>query len=511
MNLLQMGLSGGIFILAVALIRALTINKLPKMLFLVLWYIAFARLLLPVTVPVAFHGDLMAGRGLFLLDTLGHRITDFTAEFLPNQPGSIGDKATPMVQDNGSSVSVLRIIWAVGAVSMAGFFVVSYFRCRREFQTALPVPNDAAPQWLLEHPLWRAVEIRQLTGLATPLTYGVLHPVILLPKDTDWESGQMKYILYHEYVHIRRFDAVGKWIASAALCIHWFHPLVWVLYVLFNRDVELSCDECVIRHFGERSRKEYAVALLRMEEHRNALEPFGNYFSKNATEERIKAIMKFKKKTMFTLAFAAILAVAGTIAVFAMPPKTGNTDNADIGDVLRGEASFFYVSDGMVEAKNISDVPALFAPDDAYIKIWAFAVVDLDGDGNEEVVLSVMGAAGDAGGSLILYPMDGKVYGYTANYRSLVDLKADGTYSYSDPTGMVEAGICSVAEFTQTGYTVDKITYGRGTYAGWDTFVVNHQSATEEAFWIAENEQAQKPDAAWYDFSSENIRERFGE
>ena len=153
-----------------------------------------------------------------------------------------------------------------------------------------------------------------------------------------------------------------------------------------------------------------------------------------------------------------------------------------------------------MESKKIDDVPALFDPYDTYMKIWSFAVQDLDGDGNAEVILSVFGAAGDTGGYLILHQMDDKVYGYTANHRALENLKTEGTYGYSDPTGVVEGGICAIADFTETGYTIDKITYGHGTYEGWDTFVVNHQPATEEEYLAAENRQAEKPDAVWYEF-----------
>lgn len=502
MNLLQMSLSSAVFILAVVVIRAITIDKLPKMTFPALWNIALIRLLLPVTFPFPFSVYSMVSKSVPVLDTFESGIMDFTIKALPNQPGGIENEAVQIFHST-PSVPVLLIIWAVGATITAGFFMVSYLRCRREFQTSLPVQNDFTYLWLREHPLLRTIDIRQLTGLSTPLTYGVFHPVILMPKDTDWKKErQAQYMLFHEYVHIRRFDAIGKLIASAALCIHWFNPLVWILYILFNRDIELSCDECVIRHFGEKNRKGYAMTLIRMEEQRSNPAPFGNYFSKNATEKRIKAIMKFKKKTSFTLAFAIILVVVGTVAAFAMTPQKINTD---FREILQGDAQFLYVSEEAIESKNIYDVPALFDPNDAYMKIWAFAVLDLDGDGNTEVILSVYGAAGDMGGSLILHQIDGRVYSYTANYRALEDLKADGTYSYSDPTGVVEGGICSIADFTETGYTIDKITYGHGTYEGWDTFIVNHRSATEEEFQAARNEQAKKSDATWYDFTAENI------
>lgn len=86
--------------------------------------------------------------------------------------------------------------------------------------------------------------LRQSDQISTPLTYGVLRPVILMPKNTDWDiTLHIQYILSHEHVHICRFDALMKLVAALVLCIHWFNPFVWVLYFLYNRDLELTCDE----------------------------------------------------------------------------------------------------------------------------------------------------------------------------------------------------------------------------------------------------------------------------
>ena len=108
----------------------------------------------------------------------------------------------------------------------------------------------------------------------------------------DWKNEkQLQYVLSHEYVHIYRYDTVTKLIATLALCIHWFNPFVWVMYILFNRDIELACDESVIRQFGEKSKSAYSLMLINMEATKSGLLPFCNSFSKNAIEERITAII----------------------------------------------------------------------------------------------------------------------------------------------------------------------------------------------------------------------------
>ena len=120
----------------------------------------------------------------------------------------------------------------------------------------------------------------------------------------------------HEFVHIRRFDSLSKVILLIALCVHWFNPFVWIMYILANRDIELSCDEAVLRLFGEDRKASYAQMLICMEETKSGFIPFCNSFSKNAIEERMVAIMKTKKRTLVSMGLAVCL-IAGTTIAFA--------------------------------------------------------------------------------------------------------------------------------------------------------------------------------------------------
>ena len=142
-------------------------------------------------------------------------------------------------------------------------------------------------------------------------------------------------MLEHEFVHIRRFDALLKLALIAAVCVHWFSPLVWVLYVLANRDVELACDETVVRRFGG-ARAAYAGALIHMEEVKSGLMPLFSHFSRSATKERITAIMKTKKITVISLLLAVVL-VAGTVTVFATSAR--QTESAPRGAVTEQNAA----------------------------------------------------------------------------------------------------------------------------------------------------------------------------
>ena len=329
MNLLQMSLSGAVMILVIVVIRALAINKLPKKTFLVLWGVVVVRLLIPYSLSSTFSVYSLLGRFATMSEAAsGSTAVPSTAiaptyNVIPMPGATATNTAAP------ATVDPWMVVWVVGVLACAVFFAVAYWKCHKEFKASLPVDNEYAKLWLSEHHIHRSIEIRQSGRISAPLTYGVFRPVILISKTVDWDDlDTLKYVLTHEYVHIRRFDAVTKLALTVALCVHWFNPTVWIMYVLANRDIELSCDEAVIREFGGRTKSAYAMALIRMEETRSGLTPFCNNFSKNAIEERIVAIMKIKKTSLVALIFAIAL-IAGVTAGFATSAET-NEETASI-------------------------------------------------------------------------------------------------------------------------------------------------------------------------------------
>lgn len=323
MKLLQMSLAGGVMILVITVIRALAIERLPKKTFLALWAAALARLLAPVSLSSA----------LSIYSLLARRVpaaAEWTAvPALPDLPVAAETAAAAAAQQTASAPAaqapVWTIVWAVGVAVCAVVFAAAYGRCCREFRASFPVENDVIRRWLQSHPLRRTIAIRRSGRISSPLTFGVLRPVILMPKKTDWtDETALRYVLEHEFVHIQRFDVLSKLLLIAAICVHWFNPLVWVMYVLANRDLELSCDETVLRRFGGDVRAAYARVLIRMEAARGGFAPLCNHFGKNAIEERITAIMKTKRITIVSLGLAALL-VAGTVTVFATSAQGGTS------------------------------------------------------------------------------------------------------------------------------------------------------------------------------------------
>ena len=363
MSFLHMSIAGAAMILVITVIRALAINRVPKKTFLVLWGAVLLRLLIPFSLPSRLSVYALLARK--------------TAAVMPNVPVAALNvdpamqalSASPQpVKVNGAAISGWGLVWAVGLLACAAVFAVAYWKCYREFQTSLPVDNAVCRRWLQAHPLRRAMTIRQSDRISSPLTFGMLRPVILMPKKTDWQDERtLQYVLEHEFVHIRRFDVLSKLLLIAAACVHWFNPLVWVMYVLANRDLELSCDESVVRHFGGGKRAAYANVLISMEETKSGYAPLCNHFSKNAIEERITAIMKIKKTTVLSLAAAAVL-VAGTVTAFATSApipngKAGAITEENSGAAWSGAEAFAtgeglkpraeYVAVGITEKENL--------------------------------------------------------------------------------------------------------------------------------------------------------------
>lgn len=305
---------------------------------MILWGIVLCRLLFPY--------DLKSAVSVYTLMQKSPSLTDRTgqvqiAEFLPIEReyrGAESAKVNHPVKEAGT-FPVWPVIWMVGALLCFSYYVFSYIRSYRKFRQSLPIGNKMLKEWYMTHGLKRKLLVRQSDQISAPLTYGFFRPVILMPKTSDWENNrQISYILEHEYVHIQNFDAASKLVMAAAVCIHWFNPLVWVMYILFNRDIELSCDETVIRRFGESTRTAYAKLLVSMEEKKSSLVPFGSSFSKTAIEERITAIMKIKKTSFVMIVLAAAM-VAGITAVFATSAATdaGVTDRISGTDFTDAE------------------------------------------------------------------------------------------------------------------------------------------------------------------------------
>lgn len=296
MSLLPMSISGGVLILCILVIRALLLHRLPKRTLTALWSVVLLRLWIPFSVPVF-------GQSFRVMEeAVQEGISDTPIATLVKS-AKIGEQAPDLWQ----------IIWLAGILCCGIWFLTAFLISVRKFRDAVPVDNSFTRQWQEAHKLCRSVSIRQSGCISAPLTYGLFRPVLLLPNNLDWQDEQrLGYLFTHEYVHIRRLDILKKCLLMGALCLHWFNPLVWVMYLLFNRDMELACDEEVLRQGQFETRKAYALLLIDLQERRNQT-AWGSHFSKNAVEERIVSIMKSKKATPVYQVISVVLVLSALV------------------------------------------------------------------------------------------------------------------------------------------------------------------------------------------------------
>lgn len=312
LTLLELSLFGTVLILVCVFLRALTLHRLPKETFVALWWVAAVRPLVPLALPArcsvyTLLESLFASSQAALPAPQPGALPPVMA--LPTQPVELAPEPVPAPEP----IPLWVIVWLTAAALLALWFLAVYLRWRLIFREAIPMGSRNLPP---------QVQLGVLDRIGAPLTYGIFRPVILLPKVMDCAGQEaLDCVLAHEAVHIRRKDGLLKLVLAAALCVHWFNPAVWLLYVLANRDMELRCDEAALRRLGEDSRERYALTLIRMAELRNRSMPFCSSFSENGMEERIKAIMSIKKKSIPTcvLALALVLGVTTAFATSAKP------------------------------------------------------------------------------------------------------------------------------------------------------------------------------------------------
>ena len=340
MGIVEMSVQAGVLIAAIVIVRAITLYRLPKASFLALWGIAVARLLIPFSLTSRWSVyNLFAGlwgrknttvpAGSFVV-VWGGQVQ------VPVSPGTAGGPA-------GAALSSppLTALWIGGMAVFVVVFAALLAKNYRALRTAVPMEDHAViTKWREEYRLLRPLAIVRSDKVSSPASIGILRPRIIFPQGMDLDNEQLvRYILVHEYVHIRRFDTLWKLLALCAVCVHWFNPLVWVMLVLLNRDLELSCDEMVLRHFGGTERVSYAYSLIDMAERGRLFSFMHSYFCKNAAEERIIAIMKYKKTSLLAVVLALVLTL-GMATGFTTGAVAKESDSAlPSGQPLASEGS----------------------------------------------------------------------------------------------------------------------------------------------------------------------------
>lgn len=353
MSILQMSLQAGVLIAAIVVFRAFALYKLPKSSFLVLWGVVLARMLVPFSFASKFSAyNFLDVFKIFYIFTArkkpGATLPAGGAAQVYGQFGNFGNSGSLMETEQFGQTSCfpvfskifqkippLTALWIGVMMLLLVASCLLLARSYRLLRDAVPMENSRfagfVEKWTKENRLFRPLRVLQSDRIASPASHGILRPCIIFPRHMDMgvdrgNARMLEYILFHEYVHIRRFDTLWKLTALCAACVHWFNPLAWVMLFLLNRDLEISCDEMVLRHFGAANRGAYARSLIGMAGRDHTFSFVQNHFCKKAAEERIIAIMKYKKFSVLATVFAMIL-VVGLAAAFTTSAKASANAN----------------------------------------------------------------------------------------------------------------------------------------------------------------------------------------
>ena len=317
-KLLNMSLTASIAIVCVLLLRLL-LKKAPKVISYALWAVVLFRLLCPVSLS----------SNLSLFGLMDVPITNTAArtssiEYVPEDivhtevpevtipvPGvsetinnALPEGREQLVADPlEAPVAIGTYVWLAGVLIMAGYSVASYVRLRRKLLIVSPLQGN----------IYLADEI------TTPFVMGLMRPKIYLP--SDMEEGQQSYIILHEQHHIRRGDHIIKALAFLALSIHWFNPLVWVAFLYSNKDMEMSCDEAVVKKMGDGILADYTASLLSLATGKRIIAGMPLAFGEGDTKGRIRNLAHWKKPAFWVVLVAVIACIVLGIGLLTNPTR----------------------------------------------------------------------------------------------------------------------------------------------------------------------------------------------
>ena len=310
-SLLEMSLSGSIVILLVLVLR-LVLKKAPARLVCLLWLLVGIRLLLPLHIETNFslQPDME--------ELLTPVVTEYVPQYIDSVPPEQLEQLEPVefpadddtmfveyeLQRPVQWTTVAAYVWALGAGAMLIYTVVSYIKLKRQVRTAVRAADGA----------W---ECDRLDGA---FLLGYLKPRIFLPAGLSGEDRE--YVMSHERTHIAWGDHWTKLIGFLCLSIHWFNPLVWLGYRLLCRDLEMACDEQVVRRYDAQGRKAYSKALLSCSVESRSVSACPIAFGEVNVKERIMKILNYRKPG-FWICLICVVAAIGAAVFFLTDPAPG--------------------------------------------------------------------------------------------------------------------------------------------------------------------------------------------
>lgn len=317
---LNMSIAAGWLILAVIALRLL-LRRAPKRFRLLLWAVVGLRLALPWSIESALSlipSAQTLPEGIMLerapvLDTgisaLNGAINPgFTAAFTPE----LGASANPLQV----LLPIAAALWMLGAAAMLLWALVSWLRLRKRVREAVRLEENVYE-----------------CEIASPFVLGLFRPRIYLP--FSLENGERELVLAHERAHITAGDHIIKPLGWLLLAAHWYNPLVWLAYALFCRDIELACDERVVRGLSLSDRADYSQALLDLSRPRGGVRACPLAFGESSVKGRVKSVLSYKKPAFWLVLLAVVVCVGAAVCFLTDPKEEAEpVDGGDGGVVI---------------------------------------------------------------------------------------------------------------------------------------------------------------------------------
>lgn len=317
---LNMSIAAGWLILAVIALRLL-LRRAPKRFRLLLWAVVGLRLALPWSIESALSlipSAQTLPEGIMLerapvLDTgisaLNGAINPgFTAAFTPE----LGASANPLQV----LLPIAAALWMLGAAAMLLWALVSWLRLRKRVREAVRLEENVYE-----------------CEIASPFVLGLFRPRIYLP--FSLENGERELVLAHERAHITAGDHIIKPLGWLLLAAHWYNPLVWLAYALFCRDIELACDERVVRGLSLSDRADYSQALLDLSRPRGGVRACPLAFGESSVKGRVKSVLSYKKPAFWLVLLAVVVCVGAAVCFLTDPKEEAEpVDDGDGGVVI---------------------------------------------------------------------------------------------------------------------------------------------------------------------------------
>jgi beta-lactamase regulating signal transducer with metallopeptidase domain len=331
-SVVNMSITASYVAIGVILVRLL-LQKAPKIFSYILWIPVLFRLVCPISFASTFS--------FFNLLSLNVKQESGVVEFVPQNIGlmqapaiqsglgSIDSAvnpslpvATPLASVNPMQIwlAVFSLIWFMGVIALLVYSIVSYAKIKGKLQTATRVAGN----------------VFETDAIDTAFVCGFFGPKIYVPANMG--DANLSYILEHERTHIRRKDYLIKPLAFLALILHWFNPLMWLCFALMSRDMEMSCDESVLRKLGDGARGGYSSSLLSLAVKNNRFltaNPLA--FGENHVKARIKNVLNFNKPAFWVIVVAVVAVCAVTIAFITNPFNNAADTSVDTSFLYRSE------------------------------------------------------------------------------------------------------------------------------------------------------------------------------